>query len=354
MHVVGDFLKRWITPLQQRAHLCCWFTDSNDIGQIQRGPGADLSWEELEAGSQKRQRTAGGAEETGSQAQGAQRRASPPPPQPSGPPPPQPPPPSGPPPPTAPGDDLPQGHHQQQQQKQWSPTSRVAGRSRPQGFLPICSQGCASTALGCRHRDSATGPPGSSWGSGSSGAAVAEGVPTAPTAATASATAMPSSTPLPAAEEAPTAPTAAIEFGAEPEAAPVPLPRLLSRAHQALQETEAAILREWEALEAEHQRLSDWRTQLKERTKAASHQFAFEWSKLERDRKDYKKDLQKVYARELEVTRKEKKLTKKEERLDQREEVITEFQAKLNALNKILEEQRAQQTATVKSLQRLQ
>jgi hypothetical protein len=48
MHVVGDFLKRWITPLQQRAHLCCWFTDSNDIGQIQRGPGADLSWEELE------------------------------------------------------------------------------------------------------------------------------------------------------------------------------------------------------------------------------------------------------------------------------------------------------------------
>jgi hypothetical protein len=40
----------------------------------------------------------------------------------------------------------------------------------------------------------------------------------------------------------------------------VPLPRVLSRAHQALQETEAAIRREWEALESEHQRLSDWRT----------------------------------------------------------------------------------------------
>jgi hypothetical protein len=51
------------------------------------------------------------------------------------------------------------------------------------------------------------------------------------------------------------------------------------------------ILREWEALEAEHQRLSDWRTQLEERTKAASRQFTFERSKLERDRKDYKKDL---------------------------------------------------------------
>jgi hypothetical protein len=47
---------------------------------------------------------------------------------------------------------------------------------------------------------------------------------------------------------------------AEPEATPVPLPGVLSRAHQALHETEAAILREWEALEVEHQRLSNWRT----------------------------------------------------------------------------------------------
>jgi SMC interacting uncharacterized protein involved in chromosome segregation len=128
---------------------------------------------------------------------------------------------------------------------------------------------------------------------------------------------------------------------------------VLSRAHQALHETEVAILREWEALEAEHQCLSDWRTQLEERTKAASRQFASERSKLERDRKDYKKDLQKVYTRELEVARKENKLAKKEEHLEQREEVITELQAKLNALNKILEEQRVQQTAAVESLRRL-
>jgi hypothetical protein len=66
---------------------------------------------------------------------------------------------------------------------------------------------------------------------------------------------------------------------------------VLSRTHQALQETEVVILREWEALEAEQQRLGDWRTQLDERTKAASRQFAFERSELERDRKDYKKDL---------------------------------------------------------------
>jgi hypothetical protein len=47
MHVVGDFLKRWIASLQRRVRLCCWFTGANDIGRIQRGPGTDLSWDEL-------------------------------------------------------------------------------------------------------------------------------------------------------------------------------------------------------------------------------------------------------------------------------------------------------------------
>jgi DNA repair exonuclease SbcCD ATPase subunit len=143
-----------------------------------------------------------------------------------------------------------------------------------------------------------------------------------------------------------------LRSGAEPEAAPIPLPWVLSRAHQALHETEVAILREWEALEAEHQRLSDWRTQLEECTKAASRQFAFERSELERDRKDYKKDLHKVYACELEASRKENRLAKREEALNQREEVVTELQAKLSAMNKILEEQRIQQTAAVERIQK--
>jgi hypothetical protein len=48
MHVVGDFLQRWIASLQARACLSCWFTGSNDLGRVHRGPGTDLSWEELE------------------------------------------------------------------------------------------------------------------------------------------------------------------------------------------------------------------------------------------------------------------------------------------------------------------
>jgi hypothetical protein len=48
MHMVGDFLKRRIAPLQARARLSCWFTGPNDLGWVHRGPGTDLSWEELE------------------------------------------------------------------------------------------------------------------------------------------------------------------------------------------------------------------------------------------------------------------------------------------------------------------
>jgi hypothetical protein len=48
MHVVDDFLKRQVMPLQRRSRLCCWFTGPNDIGRIQRRLGTDLSWEELE------------------------------------------------------------------------------------------------------------------------------------------------------------------------------------------------------------------------------------------------------------------------------------------------------------------
>ena len=88
---------------------------------------------------------------------------------------------------------------------------------------------------------------------------------------------------------------------------------MLSHAHQVLSDTEAAILWEWEALEAEHQRLCDWRTQLEEWTKMASRQFASERSQLERDHKEYKRDLQRVCARELEASRREKKVTRREE-----------------------------------------
>jgi hypothetical protein len=47
MHVLGDFLKRRVMPLQGRSRLSCWFIGPSDIGRIHRGPGNDLTWEEL-------------------------------------------------------------------------------------------------------------------------------------------------------------------------------------------------------------------------------------------------------------------------------------------------------------------
>jgi DNA repair ATPase RecN len=134
-----------------------------------------------------------------------------------------------------------------------------------------------------------------------------------------------SSNPPPAPEEMEVVFGQRLWSGAEQEAASVPLPRMLSRAHQVLSDTKAAILREWEALEAEHQRLSDWRTQLEERTRTVSRQFASERSQLERDRKEYKRDLQKVCARELEAARREKKVTRREEAVTQWEALTTEY-----------------------------
>jgi hypothetical protein len=111
-----------------------------------------------------------------------------------------------------------------------------------------------------------------------------------------------SSNPLPAPEEMEVVFGRRLRSGAEQEATPVPLTFMLSRAHQVLSDTGAAMLWEWEALEAEHQHLSDWRTQLEERTKTASRQFISERSQLEWDRKEYKRDLQKVCTRELEAS----------------------------------------------------
>jgi hypothetical protein len=129
-------------------------------------------------------------------------------------------------------------------------------------------------------------------------------------------------------------------FGIEPEATLTPIPQVLSRAHQALQEIEAAIRREWEALETEHQRLGDWCTQLEKRTKAASCQFASERAELEQEREDFKEDIRKVSNREEEVNRKERSLVKKMEHLDQKEEAVTELHDKLKAYNTVLEKQR--------------
>jgi hypothetical protein len=68
---------------------------------------------------------------------------------------------------------------------------------------------------------------------------------------------VPDSIPPPVLEEPEVVLGRRLQTGAMLETAPPPLPQVLSRARQALWETEAVILREWEALKTEHQRLGD-------------------------------------------------------------------------------------------------
>jgi hypothetical protein len=163
-----------------------------------------------------------------------------------------------------------------------------------------------------------------------------------------------SSVPLPAPEEMEVIFGRRLRSGVEPDAAPIPLPQVMSRAHQVLNETEAAVWREWEALEFEHQRLIDWCTQLEERTKAAFRQFASERYELKRERKEYKRYLQKVFARELEASRREKRVAKRKEALSQREALTTELWAKLNALDQTLEAQWVQQVEAMERMKKWQ
>jgi hypothetical protein len=74
--------------------------------------------------------------------------------------------------------------------------------------------------------------------------AAVEEVPTSPAPATEGDAGAHPSDPPPTLEELDVVLRWQLRSRAEPEAAPVPLPRVLSRAHQALQETEAVIRQE--------------------------------------------------------------------------------------------------------------
>jgi hypothetical protein len=144
-----------------------------------------------------------------------------------------------------------------------------------QGFLPSAPKVAPAGGSGAQKQASArsgagdpppaaaaeTAPPGSHAPAGGSATAVPL------TATVASTMVMPSSTPSivvgdvggasssipsPTLEETEVVLGWWLWSGAEPEVALVLLPRVLSHAHQALHESKAAILREWEALEAEH------------------------------------------------------------------------------------------------------
>jgi hypothetical protein len=76
-----------------------------------------------------------------------------------------------------------------------------------------------------------------------------------------------------------------------PRLAEIPLPHLFAKSQQAQEELEAGIRREWERLEAERLRLSDWEHYLGDRIKIVSVRYAGERIQLAQEREDLQEQL---------------------------------------------------------------
>jgi hypothetical protein len=104
-----------------------------------------------------------------------------------------------------------------------------------------------------------------------------------------------------------------------PSPAKVPLPCLLAKSQQALEELEAGIHREWEELEAERLRLSNWERRLGDRIKTVSARYAGERAELALESEDLQEQLQKVLDREAAVAQRERVATRREAQAIERE-----------------------------------
>jgi hypothetical protein len=104
-----------------------------------------------------------------------------------------------------------------------------------------------------------------------------------------------------------------------PSTAEIPLPRLFAKCQQAQEELEAYIRREWEKLEAEHLRLSDWEHRLGDRIKFVSARYADERVKLVLERELLQEQLQQAPVREAAACQRERAATRREAQALERE-----------------------------------
>jgi hypothetical protein len=91
-----------------------------------------------------------------------------------------------------------------------------------------------------------------------------------------------------------------------PSRVKVPLPRLMVKAQRATEEMEEGFRQEWEELETERLRLSDWERRLRERTQVVASWTAEERAELERERDVLHKKMRRAIDREKAVAQREK------------------------------------------------
>jgi chromosome segregation ATPase len=128
----------------------------------------------------------------------------------------------------------------------------------------------------------------------------------------------------------------------------IPLPRFLVKAQRAMEEAEMGFHREWERLEAERLRLSDWERRLGDRIKTITSRHVEERAQLKQEHDDLQEQLQRVLEREAAAARREKAAARREKVVIEWELVMEErTKAALDLTNhakaalKLIEEQRA-------------
>jgi len=139
-------------------------------------------------------------------------------------------------------------------------------------------------------------------------------------------------------------------------------------AQRSLEDVAEAFQREWTSLEEERDRLRTWADRLGRTTEFQRVSIAEARKKLEMDREAYRKDLRKVYDRELAADRKEKALNQRERALkveedrqrkeradlDNRQSHLEDLERKVVATGQRLEEERkalSEREASAKKLE---
>jgi hypothetical protein len=97
-----------------------------------------------------------------------------------------------------------------------------------------------------------------------------------------------------------------------PSAAEIPLPRLIAKCQQALQELEAGMGREWEKLETERHQLSDWEVRLGDRINAVSARYTEERAELVLGCELLREELEQARVLEAAALQREKAATRRE------------------------------------------
>jgi hypothetical protein len=152
----------------------------------------------------------------------------------------------------------------------------------------------------------------------------------------------PSSGPQPAQEDMPE-----VVYGRHllPSPVEIPLPRLLVKAQRALDEVESGFRREWEKLEVERLRLSDWERRLGDRMKTVSSCHAKERAQLKQEHDDLQEQLQKVLEREAAAAQRERAAVRweamvieRELAMEERSRVALELTNHAKAALKLIEE----------------